>query len=81
MRFVTLAWLALLGQAAYPMGDEQTFRDWLNRRAQTLRPSAAELRWQEVPWLRSLVEARETARQEKRPILVWAADDDPFGRC
>jgi hypothetical protein len=53
----------------------------LEERAAAIRPSAAETRWQQVPWLGSLVEARAAARAEKRPVLVWALDEDPFERC
>ncbi|MFN4259341.1 MAG: hypothetical protein ACK4RK_08575 [Gemmataceae bacterium] len=59
--------------------------DWtpqgLEQRANAIRPSAAELRWQQVPWLASLVEAQATATREKRPLFVWTLDDDPFERC
>jgi hypothetical protein len=53
----------------------------LEQRAAAIRPSAAETRWQQVPWLGSLVEARAAARAEKRPVLVWTLDEDPFERC
>ena len=71
----------LLIFVAPSFGDEAAFRSYLTRRADAVRPTAAELRWQEIPWLISLVEARDLAQKERRPILVWAADDDPFGRC
>lgn len=74
-------WLAVLGQAPFSAENESTFPSRIAQRAQLLRPSAAELRWQEIPWLNSLVEARETAQKERRPILIWATDDNPFGRC
>jgi hypothetical protein len=53
----------------------------LAQRAEAIRPTAAELRWQQIPWLGSLVEARAAARSEKRPVVVWTLDEDPFERC
>ncbi len=55
--------------------------DDLERRAAAIRPSPAESRWREIPWLGSMVEAREAAEKEDRPVFIWGADDDPFERC
>jgi hypothetical protein len=51
------------------------------RRAADIKPAAAELNWQRIPWLTSLVEAERRARAEKRPLLFWNVDDDPLERC
>jgi hypothetical protein len=45
------------------------------------KPSRAELKWQQVPWLRDLAEARKLARAEKRPLLVWVSIYEPLERC
>jgi hypothetical protein len=36
---------------------------------------------EQIPWLGSLVEARRQAQHEKRPIVIWTLDEDPFERC
>ncbi len=44
-------------------------------------PRQGELKWQQVPWMVNLPEAFRQARAENRPVLVWATDADPLGRC
>lgn len=78
MKCALLVWLGLAFALA---ADTPPAHQELSIRADRIRPSAAELRWQEIPWLGSLVEARDTARVENRPILVWTLDEDPFERC
>jgi len=53
----------------------------LARRAEAIRPTAAEARWREIPWVASVAEGREAAQKEDLPLFVWAADDDPLERC
>jgi hypothetical protein len=53
----------------------------LARRAALIQPSADEVRWQQIPWLTSLVEAQRTARQEGRPVFLWVTSDPPLDRC
>jgi hypothetical protein len=55
-------------------------------------PTKDELGWQRIPWvavlkegkldgIASLKEALRQAREEKRPILIWSPDGDPFDQC
>lgn len=53
----------------------------LERRATQIRPTAAEQRWKDIPWMTSVVEAQKVAQAEKRPVLMWISDDDPLDRC
>ena len=53
----------------------------LFRRADVVKPTADELRWQTIPWITDLEEARRRAGAERRPLLVWVSSDDPLGRC
>jgi hypothetical protein len=46
-----------------------------------VKPSAAEVRWRQVPWLLDLATALAQAKAEKRPLVVWTADDEPLERC
>jgi hypothetical protein len=78
----TAALLCLIPISTGVRADEgRPRRAALEDRAAAIRPTAGEMRWQQIPWLGSLVEAREQARREKRPILVWTLDEDPFERC
>jgi hypothetical protein len=58
----------------------------LERRAAPLRPSAADLRYQQIPWVADPAEALRQARAERRPLFLWAAggrgrDGTPLERC
>ena len=55
--------------------------DDARRRAEMIKPSPEELKWQRIPWLTDLTKGIETARQERRPILLWVTGDDPLERC
>lgn len=63
--------LSFAGQA----GDD------LASRAAAVKPTAKELTWLGIPWVLNLAEARKTAREERRPIFLWATGDDPLERC
>jgi len=45
---------------------------------QDLRPPKDEL-WSSIPWHVSIVEARNQAVREKKPIFVWVASGEPLG--
>ena len=44
-----------------------------------IQPSAEEKRWQRIPWMTSLWEARKRANKEGKPIFVWSMDGHPLG--
>jgi hypothetical protein len=67
--------------AARGRDEERPSIQEIARRAEMLRPTAQELRWQQIPWVGSLTVARDTAHAERRPIFVWTLDEDPFDRC
>ena len=47
-----------------------------------IRPSAGESRWEEIPWLLSVYDARKKAAEEGKPIIIWwAAGSSPLGGC
>ena len=43
-----------------------------------LQPPKGEL-WRSIPWQVSIIEARELAAKEKKPIFVWVASGEPLG--
>lgn len=60
--------------------------EWNEFNAQTwkelkglVRPVDDELRWLEIPWEADLSVAREKAKEEGRPIFMWAMNGDPLG--
>ncbi len=47
-----------------------------------IKPQPGELRFQEVPWLLNVWDARKKAAEEGKPILVWSgAGGAPIGVC
>jgi len=85
----SLGALFLLGfgavAAAPPEISDPTWQA-LEKRAAVLRPSADEVKWQELPWIVDPNEAIRLAKSEKRPIFFWAAggrgrDGLPLERC
>ena len=45
---------------------------------QELQPPKDEL-WRTIPWQVSILEGRELAAKEKKPIFVWVASGEPLG--
>lgn len=43
-----------------------------------LRPDL-EAPWRSIPWRVSLLEAREEAAKQKKPLFIWAMDGHPLG--
>ncbi len=44
-----------------------------------IRPTADEEKWNEIPWLSSLWDARKKAAADGKPILLWEMDGHPLG--
>jgi hypothetical protein len=66
------------------VADEQKKDDVqaeLLRRAAVIKPTPAELKWQQIPWLLDLAEGQRLAQAEGRPIFLWASGDAPLERC
>jgi hypothetical protein len=83
-------WLALV----FVVGSSPTFADPsltygeanLRRQAEFIKPTAAEVRFQQIPWELDLHEAIRLAKKEQRPLFFWAAggrerDGVPLERC
>ena len=74
--------LAQLGLVAYraPAADQPaglSLADF-DKFHKELQPPKDEL-WRSIPWHVSIVEAREAAAKEKKPIFVWVASGEPLG--
>jgi hypothetical protein len=78
MKYPTLL-LALGSSMAICAADE--LPSPLEKRASLIKPTAEELRWQQIPWVTDLTKGQRLAQQERRPILLWVTGDDPFERC
>src|SRR5438270_595014 len=85
---VAVNWPPAEAQSPQPAGRSPFAAAWqfLERRAAPLRPSAADLRYQQIPWLIDPAEALKQAQSERRPLFFWAAggrdrDGIPLERC
>ena len=47
--------------------------------ADHIRPSAADTRWEEIPWRLSFNAAFIEAARLQKPILLWSMQGDPLG--
>jgi hypothetical protein len=53
----------------------------LTKLATIIKPSAAANKWQQIPWLTDLNEARRLAKEEKRPLFLWTVFGEPLDEC
>ena len=61
--------------AAEPTNEE------LARRATVIKPTPAENKWQQIPWITDVNEGLRLAKAEKRPLLLWTILGDPLDEC
>jgi hypothetical protein len=72
---VLLAWLCSGSlPAAEPIPGEQ-----FDKLRALIKPAAEETKWEQIPWLTSLWEARQQAAKQGKPILLWEMDGHPLG--
>lgn len=53
----------------------------LNKLAATVKPTPAENKWQQIPWITDVNEGRRLAKEEKRPLLLWTIFGEPLDEC
>jgi hypothetical protein len=44
-----------------------------------IKPAPDEDKWEQIPWMTSLWQARKRAAAEGKPILLWEMDGHPLG--
>lgn len=78
-------WLAACAAGAVALsvtaGDLSELSKTDRRWYEAVRPAKAEQKWKQIPWETNLLESIETARKEKRPLLLWVSFDEPLDRC
>ena len=56
--------------------------DQFDKLHKLIKPQAGELRFQDIPWLMSVWEARKKAAAEGKPIVIWSGSGGaPLGVC
>ena len=53
----------------------------LTKLATVIKPPAAANKWQQVPWLTDVNDARKLAKEEKRPLFLWTVFGEPLDEC
>jgi hypothetical protein len=75
--FSLLAVGALRADEPRPIAPDQ-----FDKLHKMIKPQSGELRFQDIPWLLSVHEARKQAAAEGKPILVWSGSGGaPLGVC
>jgi hypothetical protein len=69
----TWGWILAAGTIAGTLSDAE-----FEKLHKEIRPPKDEL-WRTIPWKISLLEGRETAAKEKKPMFVWVASGEPLG--
>ena len=47
----------------------------------SIKPTKAELRWMEIPWIGTLQHGRDAAVAQQKPMFLWAMNGHPLGTC
>jgi len=68
---------AWIGAALLLLNDPLTDAEF-KKLHQELQPPKDEL-WRSVPWKVSILDARDQAAKEGKPIFVWVASGEPLG--
>ena len=63
-----------INNSFYRLPKAETFAKWRDH----IRPKAAEVSWEEVPWRATLWDAVVEAQGKEKPILLWAMNGHPL---
>jgi len=80
MRPLAVLTLAL-SAAATCAGDLDRLTAYQRSEYRAIKPTAAEMKWRQIPWITDLATGIRQAKAEKRPLLIWTAGDEPLERC
>ena len=71
---------AFAAVAAAPVRGAEPIRPGQFERLHAMiKPQPAEQKWDQIPWMASLWEARKAAAAAGKPILLWEMDGHPLG--
>jgi len=81
-RAVLRACLAgILAIPAWGQSGQAPPRSELERKADSIRPTATELGFKKIPWVTDVFEGFRLAKAEKRPVLLYIQFGDPLEDC
>lgn len=79
MKRLVCASLSMLLFAGFAFSIEPISDQQFAKLHALIKPAAGEEKWNEIPWMSSLWEARKRAAAEGKPILLWEMDGNPLG--
>jgi len=79
--FVSASLLLACAVSGWGQAPARPTLEEMEKRAAILRPRPEEQKWLQIPWLVDVTEGVRLAKQEKRPIFLWATTDEPLDRC
>lgn len=53
--------------------------DQFDKLRAVIKPHTSEQKWEQIPWLSDLWQARQLAAEQGKPILLWEMDGHPLG--
>jgi hypothetical protein len=53
----------------------------LDRLISSVRPTAQEEQYLQVPWRTDICKALSEAQEQKKPLFIWSMDGHPLGWC
>lgn len=72
--------VGLFGQfALLARAEDRVTPKIFNHLQEIIQPGAEEEKWNQIPWMANLWEARQKAAEEGKPILLWEMDGHPLG--
>lgn len=80
MRTVFIAMLLILSPGAleHALGDNPKVQS-LDALKTLIKPRAEETKWEEIPWMVDLWDARRKAAEAGKPLMLWEMDGNPMG--
>ncbi len=72
------ATMTLICASTLVAGQEQSE---LRKKANSVRATAAEMKYMEIPWMMDLFEGFRLAKVENRPVFLYMITGDPLDDC